>query len=227
MTDPIRRADISAPAVWIAGAALFLALAYLILIHPTIARDELGAVEITQNTLLAIALVFMLDLVRRVNTPYLRGWTILMSLGTFLLLGEETSWGQHFFGWEAGGIFTQINDQGETNFHNTTSWLDQKPREILTFGMVLGAIVHPLVKWARKGRGLFDNPWWLAPTAASLAPVILSILAGAPETIEDWRVLPYSLDLFRWSEFQEVFLYMFFVTYTLSLRHRLIQRPVN
>jgi hypothetical protein len=221
MTQPTRPSDINALLVWIAGGALFLALLYLILFYPGIARGELGVVEMTQNTFLAVALVIMLDLVRRADTTYLRAWMVLVSLGTFLLLGEETSWGQHFFGWEAGGVFTHINDQGETNFHNTSHWLDQRPRDILTFGMVLGTIVHPLVKLARKGKGLFDNPWWLAPTLASLPPVIYSMLAYAPKHIEDADIIPYSLDLFRWSEFQEVFLYMFFVTYALSLHLRL------
>src|SRR5262245_46267091 len=113
-------------------------------------------------------------------------------------------------------MFADINDQGETNFHNSSSWLDQKPRAVLLLGMIRGTIVHPLVKWARKGRGLFDNPSWLAPTLASLAPVVVSQIAALPKKIEALHVLPYSLDLYRWSEAEEFFMYIFFITYTLS-----------
>lgn len=35
----------------------------------------------------------------------------------FLILMEEMSWGQHLFGWSAGGLF-ESNAQNETNLHN-------------------------------------------------------------------------------------------------------------
>jgi hypothetical protein len=84
--------------------------------------------------------------------------------------------------------------------------------------------VHPLVRWARKGRGLFDNPWWLAPTLASLAPVVFSQIGAAPERIDELNIFSFSLQLYRSSEMEEFFMYIFFITYTLSLWRRLDAR---
>jgi hypothetical protein len=183
---------------------------------------ELGPLETGQNTLLLVALIIMIDVARRADESLLRWWMIFVALGTLFLLGEEASWGQHYFNWETGGWFAQVNDQGETNFHNTPDgWLDQKPRAILQLGMILGAIVHPLVKKFRDGRGVFDNPWWLAPTFACMPPAIVSILAGLPKAIDKLAILPFELQFTRVSEIEELFMYAFFVTYALSLRGRL------
>ena len=38
------------------------------------------------------------------------------------------------------------------------------------------------------------------------------------------QMLPYSLNIYRWSEAEELFIYAFFITYLLSLRMRLMER---
>lgn len=71
---------------------------------------------------------------------------IILSLLLILIFGEEISWGQHWMGWEASGIFQTRNFQQETNVHN--------------FFNPLFNLVYPLV-----GAGLFLAGFalWLFP----------------------------------------------------------------
>ena len=42
-------------------------------------------------------------------------------LALIYFLGEEISWGQHFFNWESPGFFENKNNQQETNLHNISN----------------------------------------------------------------------------------------------------------
>lgn len=222
------RGDVSAALIWIACAvtyAIFMTIA--VFWSATLSGDprfgwEYGVLEQFQNVVLALSVIGALIVLCFAETTWMRAWLVLIALATFFLLGEETSWGQHYIGWETTGWFAQFNDQGETNLHNTPDgWLDQKPRMLLQIGMIVGGLIHPILKWVRKGRGLIDNPWWLAPTAACIAPVIFSFIAGAPKAIDKLEILPIQLQFYRASEMEECFIYVFFIAYLLSLGMRL------
>lgn len=204
--------------------------------HPVTGEPnwEFGLAETSQNIFLAIALVMAGVMCARAPGLLLKLWLGLVFLGVLYLLGEETSWGQHYFRWGVSGWFAEYNDQAETNLHNTNALFDQLPRNLLYIGMVLGAIAHPLVKLARGGRGIIDSPWWWAPTIACLPPAVFAFIAGAPKAldkaltnfgVEAWAS-GFRLETFigRASEMEECFMYFFFIVYLLSLGARLRTR---
>ncbi|MEM7651427.1 MAG: hypothetical protein AAF204_05020, partial [Pseudomonadota bacterium] len=73
-------------------------------------------------------------------------WTSCFALGCLYIAGEEVSWGQHIFDWATPEFWSSVNDQNETNLHNTSSWLDQKPRLILLIGVIVGGLIIPLLQ---------------------------------------------------------------------------------
>jgi hypothetical protein len=52
-------------------------------------------------------------------------------VGLLYYFFEEMSWGQHFFKWNTPSLFSEINDQNETNIHNTSNLFNQLPRNLL------------------------------------------------------------------------------------------------
>ena len=73
-------------------------------------------------------------------------WTVIFGLGCIYFFGEEISWGQHLGGWETPDAWKEVNNQHETNLHNTSGWLDQIPRTLLTIGIICGGFIYPLLQ---------------------------------------------------------------------------------
>ncbi|RYG60292.1 MAG: hypothetical protein EON60_07675 [Alphaproteobacteria bacterium] len=191
--------------------------------------EETGMVENLQVKFLLMALVlnvFMLASLRRADHPALmRGWLVVTALGIFFVLGEELSWGQHYIGWDAFGWFVHKNDQMETNLHNTSSWLDQKPRMLLVTGILLGGVVLPLLERAR-GHALTRLPEWFKPRLADLPLAAMVIVAQMPKQINGLKIPGVYFDIpnLRFSEMQELVIYIFFVAYLLTLWKHHIRR---
>ena len=82
---------------------------------------EDGPVEWGTFTFLALGLVLLLRKAARLNARRGIGAALFMGLYAFLFFfaaGEEISWGQRIFGWEAGEFFTERSERAETNIHN-------------------------------------------------------------------------------------------------------------
>ena len=122
-------------------------------------NKESGAVENITAGILALALLLTTSmffqyrkktelLIQDSNSaiPFRRftfGWLIVYGLGCIYFLGEEISWGQHLFDWSTPDAWVAVNDQQETNLHNTSALFDQVPRFLLTLGIVIGGLVYP------------------------------------------------------------------------------------
>lgn len=142
---------------------------------------------------------------------------IMAALGTFYITGEEISWGQHIASWSTPEFWESVNDQGETNLHNTSDWLDQKPRILLYVGIVVGGLLVPFL------RRFYPQtlPQKFAPLYPSslVIPTALGVLV--PDQIQSLVERFVHGGIFvRVSEVQEIYMYYFVLLYLLDLRNR-------
>ena len=180
---------------------------------------ENGAVEILQTIIIALAFIttaFTLPVAIRTKNNFLIGWTLCATIGCFYITGEEISWGQHIFFWSTPENWMVLNDHHETNIHNTTSWLDQKPRTLLEIGILAGNIIIPL--WQKIGAAE-----WLSRFEIILPPVNLWLVATALWITKLSKDLAgvFDINLIRTSELNEVYIYYFILIYMIVFRKRL------
>lgn len=152
--------------------------------------------------------------------PWLTVWIILAAAGSLYIAGEELSWGQQVFQWTTPDYWHGINDQGETNLHNTSSWLDQKPRLILEISVVIGGLIIPAILKFRPALlprrfALIYPPAILGVTAA------IMLLVKITDKIDE--ALPGRNLMERPSEVAELFLFYFLALYLVVLRLRIKQ----
>jgi hypothetical protein len=183
---------------------------------------ELGALELSHVVIplasLALALrMLALPEVRR--CWWLGLWLGLAALGSLYVAGEEASWGQHYIGWNTPEGWQALNDQAETNLHNTSSWLDQKPRSLLELGVIVGGILIPLaaLRWPGMRRGRFAI---VLPPFVCLPSAVIAEFARMTERALD-AFAPGAMLFSRASEVQELYFYLFILLYLIVLRQRL------
>lgn len=190
-----------------------------------VAGDEYGAIELLTPLVLLPGILFGILAMRfwkLLPTLQARIWIALVTAGAFYMAGEEVSWGQWFFMWDTPDAFMQINDQHETNLHNTSSWMDQKPRLLLELWALFGAIRA----WYRSFKGLEDQrgstTYWFWPTLPLAWTGLLTALAMMPERMTDWwGVYPaFPFDI-RAAETQELVLGVFLTFFLASTWVRL------
>ena len=190
------------PAITVAAVAL-LRIGFSDKVFESVAMGEQGLVELGTFAVLLVAIIAGCAVSLR--TVAMRRWAmIVMTLGAIYFAGEEVSWGQHLFGWETPEGFIAINDQQETNLHNTSSWLDQKPRLLLECWVLLLAIA-PLVAGLRNHEFFFarGHLWFCAA---------LTIAVKLPERTEALFGL-HPLLAIRLSEIQEWMFAWIFLAY--------------
>ena len=141
----------------------------------------------------------------------------LGALGCIYIAGEEVSWGQQIFKWATPDSWMAVNDQQETNLHNTSSWFDQKPRLILEIGVIIGGLLLPAIMKYKPA----VIPSWLkdiAPPAkmAVLATCFLIVkLCVSADKFSDLVIFK------RGSELIELYIYYFMALYLFYLLGRI------
>jgi hypothetical protein len=184
---------------------------------------ELGVVENLTVVLLVMALILTVYVISRYGrllqlAPKL--FLVFYCLGCVYFAGEEASWGQHWFGWKTGEFFMAINDQGETNFHNTSVALDRLPKAIVSLAIFVGGIVFPLYLRRKALKIDCTKPfWWLFPTWICLPTAFIAIAATWPAKIERYTDTVFYFDGAQ--EIKELYIAGFFLLFMVSLYRRL------
>jgi hypothetical protein len=110
------------------------------------------------------------------------------------------------------------NDHGETNLHNTSSWFNEKPRQLLELFVLYGGIIHVLLqRGVKKG-------WraWFWPTYVCLPSALLAMLVQVPERLLSWFGMDLSaIHWSNWPELEELYLALFLFLYLWSILYRL------
>lgn len=183
-------------------------------------HSEGGPQETLQEYFIAGAFLMALYCAVRENwlqKPLIGGALIVAAVGCFYILGEEISWGQHKLGSSTPEFWGAINDQNETNLHNTSSWLDQKPRLLLFIGIVLLGVVVPLVR--RYSPARLPARWAAFYPSSVLSVAALGVLL--PYTVQEIAEHFFNGRVFvRVSEVQELYMYYFLLIYFIDFRLR-------
>lgn len=185
---------------------------------------ELGIIENLTVLVLIPAIVLSVYLVvqyRALPSVWLAAWYGMLGLACLYFAGEEASWGQHWLGWETPDGIKEFNDQGETNLHNMSSWLDQKPRLIVELSAIIGGVIMPLV-FRYKNVVLPQESWqfYFWPTWVCLPVSVMVGVIKLPDRIFGTQNIPYPFDL-RVSETQEFYIAFAFLIYLMSAAIRL------
>ncbi len=183
-------------------------------------HTENGPHELIEFALIAAACaVAFLTLFRvgKKKNKWMTAWLGLAAFCCFYVAGEEISWGQHFMAWSTPELWSAVNDQQETNLHNTTSWLDQKPRLLLELGVLTGGLILPLLMKYRPAlvparfAAIYPPPYFAFVALLALGVKLADIIADLA-----------GIRLFeRGSEVEELYLYYFVLLYLLDLRRRI------
>lgn len=191
--------------------------------HLPALHSESGPHETLQAILLIISFFVALWTIVRMNKKplWLVGWLLLAAFCTFYVAGEEISWGQHILQWNTPEYWAGLNDQGETNLHNTSSWLDQKPRLILLIGVTVGGLIFPLLQ-KFKPKALPEKFAIIYPPAYLWVTAALALGINLSDKIAE-AVVDQSL-FHRGSEVEELYLFYFVLLYLFALRRRIMQQ---
>ena len=94
--------------------------------------NENGFVENLQVLFLIFSIFFLIKAKNVYSENKLINYFLIIKIIAIIYyLGEEISWGQHYFKWSSSDWFVSNNNQKETNIHNITNLFDQLPRTLV------------------------------------------------------------------------------------------------
>ncbi len=181
---------------------------------------ENGILEILQPTICFAAVFVGINTILKAKlSKWLRAWITVAVLGALYVGLEEISYGQQILKWESGAYWSEVNDQNETNLHNTSSWLDQKPRIILLVGIIIGGIIIPLLARFRP----HSLPAKFAVIYPSYDLITIAGLVAFTQATKGLLKLTGIVIYDRTSELNEFYMFYFVLLYLCQLRYTLLK----
>ena len=144
-------------------------------------------------------------------------WLLIWVLACTYFAGEEASWGQWYFEWETPELFSEINDQNETNLHNTSTWFDQKPRSLVELWIFITGLALPIYLKLNNKHQLADWHYWINPIPNLISAAFIFTLIRLASFIDDQTIK----NLLGSSEIRELFIAIFLSLFLLSYLVRL------
>lgn len=183
-------------------------------LYRAVATGEDGLVELLHIVLGLVGFLLALRLLSwfwKQSNKLGIAFAIFSALVCLYIALEEASYGQHLFGWEADGVFLEVNKQQETNLHNISSWFNEKPRVVLELAIILGGLLLPIfpnlfMRFVPAGLRAY------APTVLFLPTSILVVVSRLPERLGLDSLETY-IGSIRHSEVQELYMFLFIGLY--------------
>jgi len=205
---------------------------------------ENGFVENLQILFLIISIYFLIISFKKLNLKkIIKIFLTIKILALIYYLGEEISWGQHFFKWVSPEFFLKNNNQGETNLHNISNLLDQLPRTLVILWCGLIPIIFYFIK---KNFSLnYETKLIFIPTDQLLKISIFFLLIFLPDFFVDklslhpghvinGKDIPesvfydiISLNFLRLSEVHELIFCFYFLMYSIAFKQAINNQYKN
>jgi len=163
--------------------------------------------------------------------PALAIWFGLFAVSLFFLAGEECSWGQSWFQWQTPENYKALNNQGETNLHNLSSFTEQAPKGLLVLAALFGGVVWPITASIRKSGPYLTRGWfsWIWPSALIWPAAALTIFMRVAErglvatNVEDLVRAQYIAT----RESIELYGVLFILAYLWDVRRRMLSQAAG
>ena len=205
---------------------------------------ENGFVENLQSLFLIMSIYFLIISFQKFNLKkFIKIFLIIKILALIYYLGEEISWGQHFFKWVSPEFFLDNNNQGETNLHNMSNLLDQLPRTLV---MLWCSLIPVIFYFIKKNFSLnYQIKIIFLPTDQLLKISIIFLLVFLPDFFVDklslnpghvinGKDIPesvfydiISLNFLRLSEVHELIFCFYFLIYSIAFKQAIYNQYKN
>ena len=207
--------------------------------------NENGFIENLQAIFVLTSIILLIKVKLKLKQfNFIHIFIIVKIFALIYYLGEEISWGQHFFKWNSPVIFQEINNQKETNLHNISNLFDQLPRALVYIWCAFSIILVNFTKLKiYKNKDFF---LLISPNIKLIYISLLLLVLSIPDIIVDFLNLHpghvnefgkeitesifydiITFNFIRLSELHELIFSFYFLYYSIFFNQIKIKKLIN